>query len=98
MAGQTAFGAYGLSGRRLGAVVGETAKLNSCASARQWSRMKKNLGYGDRPMAEATLSIVDRLEAKVDRIPWFILVTWITIILAQVGIYFQILQIISKLR
>jgi hypothetical protein len=41
---------------------------------------------------------MDRLEAKVDRIPWFILVTWITIILAQVGTYFQILQIISKLR
>lgn len=43
-------------------------------------------------------SRMDRLEAKVDRIPWFILVTWITIILAQVGIYFQILQIISKLK
>jgi len=43
-------------------------------------------------------SRMDRLETKIDRIPWFILVTWITIILAQIGIYFQILQIISKLK
>ncbi len=43
-------------------------------------------------------SRMDRLETKMDRIPWFILLTWITIILAQVGIYFQILQIIAKLR
>ncbi|MBI2368568.1 MAG: hypothetical protein HYV01_26650 [Deltaproteobacteria bacterium] len=43
-------------------------------------------------------SRMDRLETKMDRIPWFILVTWITIILAQIGIYFQILQIISKLK
>ena len=43
-------------------------------------------------------SRMDRLETKMDRLPWFILVTWITIILAQIGIYFQILQIISKLK
>ncbi len=43
-------------------------------------------------------SRMDRLETKTDRLPWFILVTWITIILAQIGIYFQILQIISKLK
>jgi len=43
-------------------------------------------------------SRMDRLETKMNRIPRFILVTWITIILAQVGIYFEILQIISKLK
>jgi hypothetical protein len=28
---------------------------------------------------------LDRLEMKVDRIPWFILASWVTIMLALVG-------------
>lgn len=35
-------------------------------------------------------SRLDRLELKVDRIPWFILASWLTIMLALIGgLYFR---------
>ena len=35
-------------------------------------------------------SRLDRLELKVDRIPWFILASWLTIMLALIGgLYFK---------